>query len=192
MTTTTAIKANKNTKKAIAMFVASLSPAELTAQITAICERSTMLQADIQTLSINIMLHIYTHGDISPAQALVDGLGKGIRAKALVEWFNRCGLDVSEKDEKFVGFKRVVMEKRFDEMKALNWFELKPENPFAGFNLQEEIERLIKRAEKAMSKGNELVQAGDKDAADLVKVDTNMMMALKALKVNAPTTVTVQ
>lgn len=149
------------TKKTTALAAVKIAAPTMTvkqmdAAIAAAIESSKSLQAQIQDVAVAIMLHAFKHGDYTRAQTLVDGLGEGVRRKALVEWFHKAGLDVSEKDGLFVGFKPAVMQKNWEELLSTPWYKMKPENPFSGFDLDAELARLIKRAEQAMKKNAEL------------------------------------
>lgn len=152
-TTAKATKSVKATKAAV-NFKPTMTIKQIDAAVKDVCDRSATLQDDIQTVAVAIMLHAYAHGDYTRAQSLVDGLGKGIRAKALVDWFHKAGLNF-EQDKGFTGFNPAVMVKNFDFCKENKWYTMKPENPFAGFDLDAELAKLIAKAEKAIKKDSE-------------------------------------
>lgn len=167
----------KTTKSAIAAaFKPTLTLKQIDAEITSVVDASKTLQSRIQELAVAIMLHTYNHGDYSRAQTLVDSLGEGVRRSALVAWFHKAGLDVDEQ-KGFVGFNKPVMEKNWADVKASPWYSMKPERPFEGFDMKAELERLIKKAEKAMKTAAETPEM---DAA-LMKVTPEQIKALREL-----------
>lgn len=145
--------------------------------IDAVISKSQSLQSDIQKVAIGIVAHAYKHGDYTRANTLVNGLGEGVRRTALVEWFHRCGMDISEADQCFVGFNKKVCEKRFEEMKGTSWWALKPERPFDGFDLQAELARLLKRAERVLAEEGKR----SKEENELVKISPEMLVQLRTL-----------
>lgn len=145
--------------------------------ISTVIAKSKTLQSDIQKVAIGIVAHAYKHGDYSRANVLVDGLGEGVRRTALVEWFHRCGLNVSEADQCFNGFNKKVCERKFEEMKGTDWWTLKPERPFDGFDLQAELSRLLKKAERVMAEEGKR----SKEENELVKISPEMLVQLRTL-----------
>ncbi|QYW05812.1 coil containing protein [Vibrio phage vB_VpaP_G1] len=175
MTTKTAPKATRKANP----FKATMTAAQMDKSIKDVCERSKTLQDDVQEVAVAIMLHAYNHGDFTRAQALVTGLGKGIRAKALVDWFHKAGLNVG--DNGFNGFNKKVMEKNWEVCKKNPWYTMKPENPFSGFDLDAELTRLIERAEKAIQKNNALPEDAERPENFKMNVSAEQLTALRAL-----------
>lgn len=162
-----------------AAFKAVMTSAELDKAIVKVCDASKTLQDDIHEVAVAIMLHTYNHGDYTKAQMLVDGLGKGIRAKGLVAWFDKAGLKVDEQ-KGFKGFNKAVMEKNWDYCKKNRWYSMKPENPFAGFDFAAEVERLLKKAEKAIAKDAETPEDGRAEGYKMA-VTAEQISALRKL-----------
>ncbi|AKQ07672.1 hypothetical protein [Yersinia phage vB_YenP_ISAO8] len=138
----------------------TMTIAAMDKELTSVIKDSNKLQDRIQTLAVAIMLHCYAHNEFQRAQALVDGLGKGMRRTALVEWFQQAGLKVSKEEGKFNGFNKAKMEDKWGKCLAEPWYTMKPENPFAGFDLEAELKRLIAKAEKAMKKDADTPEDG--------------------------------
>ena len=92
---------------------------------------------------------------IDGANALVNGI-RGANAKGLVEWFTRAGM--VKGDEGFATMSLSQAEKAFAELRKPenHWYELKPQNPWDGFNLVEELEKLYNRSGKMQEKGAKL------------------------------------
>lgn len=158
----------------------TVSKDELAARIKGVCDTSATLQDDIHAVAVDIMLHVYEHADITFPQALVDGLGMGIRRVALVEWFKMAGMKVSATEGKFNGFNREKMVDKWEFVKANKWYTMKPERPFAGFDLQAELERLLAKAEKASAKNASTPE--DQRAEDYkFNLDAAKLAALRAM-----------
>lgn len=150
---------------------------ELDKAIASVIDASKGLQDNIQAVAVGIMVHAWKHGDFTRAQTLVDGLGQGVRRAALVEWFHGCGLKVDEQEQRFSGFNKAKMEDKFEKMKSTPWYTMKPERPFTGFDMKAELERLIKKAERAMKTA---ANTPDLDAA-LMKVTPDQLAKLREL-----------
>lgn len=180
------------TTKTNAMPKATLSTAKLLAVVESVCADSKSLQSRIHDAAVEIMLHAFHHEDFSMANTLVNGLGTGIRAKALVDWFVAAGLKVNEKDRAFVGMNAAKIEDKFQKMKAKPWFELKVENPFEGFDIDAEISRLIKKARKAIEKDAAAPDADKLKEGYKMNVTPEHIKMLEAMKSNPQAMTTVQ
>ena len=163
------------------VFAAAMTAAQLDKAIDKVCVASKTLQSDIHDVAVAIMLHTYKHADFSRAQVLVDGLGKGVRRSALVEWFKAAGLKVSEQEQKFNGFNKAKMEDKWGKCLAEPWHTMKPENPFAGFDLDAELARLIAKAEKAMAKNSALPEDAERPEGFKFACDAEKMATLRKL-----------
>lgn len=170
-------KAKAAPKKAA---LADVSTDALDKAIAKVIKASTSLQADIQKVAIQIVAHAYKHGDYTRANTLVTGLGDGVRKVALVEWFNKCGMVVEDGANEFTGFNKKYAEKHFDEMKGTNWWTLKPQRPFAGFDLMAEIARIVKKADKVQGDAT----LTDEEKAQVL-IDADALSALRNMTIKA-------
>ncbi|CCI88838.1 hypothetical protein BN109_002 [Yersinia phage phi80-18] len=178
---TTATKAtNKPALTATKISAPSMTAKELDAAIKSVCDDSVSLQDRIHDVAVEIMLHTHKHGDYTRAQSLVDNLGKGIRAKALVEWFHKAGLTVDDV-KGFTAFNKPVMVKNWEVCLKTRWYSMKPENPFAGFDLDAEIAKLIKRAEAAVKKNEELPADAERAEDFKMNVVADKLATLRTL-----------
>lgn len=169
------------TKKAASALAGEFKDVKsLDTAIEKVIKSSQSLQADIQKVAIGIVAHAYKHGDYTRANLLVVGLGDGVRKVALVEWFNKCGLVVEDGASEFTGFNKKYAEKHFDEMKSTNWWTLKPQRPFSGFDLMAEIARVIKKADKMASDAT----LTDEEKAQVV-IDADTLTALRNMTIKA-------
>lgn len=139
----------------------------------AITSAATM-QKKVQIAAVSILQHAHKHGDYTKANDLVNGLGTGVRAAALVEWFSTYGgLTVKEGEEGFSGWAGADhIKDNFQDAKATMWWTLKPVSPFKAFDLEAAIASLVKKAEKA---------AADTEHAKENNVDAELLAKLRAL-----------
>ena len=124
----------------------------------------------VQKAGIVILLHAYKHGDYSKATALVEALGNGINARALVEWFCKFGgLRTKDGEKGFNGWSGAeFIRDNLDKAKAFPWWTCKQENPWQGFDLQAQLERILKQVGKAADKA-----LAEPDLADKVKLNVD-------------------
>jgi predicted YcjX-like family ATPase len=153
-------------------YVFAKDNAGLTKMIDSAITSANTMKTKVQIAAVAIIKHTHDHGDYSGFKTLVDGLGNGVNTKALVEYITvMTGLVVDEENKTFSGKvdKKFIMSK-FDDAKAIMWHSFKPQKPFAGFDLNAEIAKLIKKCEKM---GN--LDGEDKE---LVTVDVAQLQAL--------------
>ncbi len=125
-------------------------------------------RVSVQKAAVQVLVHAYHHGDYSKAQALVEALGNGINGRALVEWFCQFGgLRINESG--FCGWRGAQhIADNLIAAKAQPWWMCKQQNPWGGFDLQSQLERLLKQAQKAVDRA-----AGDPDLADKVQLSVD-------------------
>lgn len=118
----------------------------------------------VQKAAVQVLVHAYHHGDYSKATALVEALGNGINAGALVEWFKQFGgLRTRDGEPGFIAWSgREHIAANLDAAKATPWWTCKKQNPWAGFDLQQQLERLLRQAERAANKVQEYPDLKDK------------------------------
>ena len=124
-------------------------------------------RVSVQKAGVVILLHAYKHGDYSKATVLVEALGNGINARALVEWFCKFGgLRTKDGEKGFVGWSGAeYIRDNLDRAKAFPWWTCKQENPWQGFDLQKQFERILKQVSKAADKA-----VAEPDLADKVRL----------------------
>lgn len=123
----------------------------------------------IQLALVATVYHLSQHHDVRVARRLVDGLGETVRGKALVEYLSKFGhLTVGELIEERDGknvtvttFTRikgdaeahtVAIRESFEEAKATMWWNLKKENPYKGFSLNDALKNVLAQAKSAQKK----------------------------------------
>lgn len=134
------------------------------------------MQTAVQYASVAVLLHAQKHGDYSKANDLVKALGKGVRAKALVEFFVKYGgLSVGSESEGFTAWKgKEAID--IEGAKAQPWWDLKPEPIFKGFDLHDQIANLVAKAEKMQQEA-----ANDPAKAKLISISKEDLSKLKAI-----------
>lgn len=141
----------------------------------------------VQIALVATMLHIGKHGDYTLASRLVDGLGNTINGKAIVEWFTRyCGLSVAEDGSGFDGIvnkHEAFIREHLEDAKATMWWELKPANPYKGFNLEEALQKVIKDQKAAQEKAKGLSEE-DRAKVSFKVNDATIQQVLALCKFN--------
>lgn len=167
--------------KSVTKTTASTAAAALTKKIEAVIAQSNTMQESIQAVAIDVLLHAYKHGDYSFANTLVKGLGKGIRATALVEWFTKFG-GLTVGNNQFESWKgKEHIKANLQAAKEQKWWTLKPENVFAGYDFDAQLAKLIKKAEEMRAAEAKYRNEGDTKKADAIKVDSAKLAALSQL-----------
>lgn len=151
---------------------------ELDVLINSAIKAATTMRNKVQMASIAILHHAFTCGDYTKANDLVEGLGHGVKRDSLVEFFVKFGgLTINEEGNAFGGWKgKEHIKANFDDAKATMWWDLKKANPFKGFNLEQEINKLLKRKAN-IEKDMEGMAEEDKEKVSLT-VNEGVIQAL--------------
>jgi len=138
------------------------------------------MREKVQVAAVAILMHAEKHGDYTKANELVDGMGDGVNCAGLVEWFKKYGgLVVDEENKCFGGWSGAeYIRDNFKEAKASGWWELKKQSPWKGFDLEAELEKLLKRAQDANKKLAKAEQEGDTEAYQDLKGKINAPVEL--------------
>ena len=129
------------------IYVLAKNAKELDRQIALAIESAVTMKKRVQVAAVSILAHAAEHGDYTRAAILVDGLGQGVNGTALVEFFVKFGgLTVDAEEGGFNGWAGAeYIRDNFEGAKAQPWFELKPVNPWAGYNLEDDVLKLVKK-----------------------------------------------
>lgn len=121
-----------------------------------------------------------THAEMAVelANTLVNELGQGVKAEGLVKYLvDKAGFRLNAEGKAFESVKGTEwIRANLEAAKATPWWTYAPATPFKGFQLNEEIRSIIKRAKKAVDRA-----AKSEDDAKLIEVDQNMITVLEAL-----------
>ena len=64
-----------------------ISRSDLSARVAAVCATAVKAQAEIHACAVSGLEHTRVHGDYTSMEALLNGLPRGTRVKALAYWF---------------------------------------------------------------------------------------------------------
>lgn len=145
------------------------------------------LMENINLCAASCIVHGVVHGQVTPMNDLINAMGDGLRANAMRKFFEGCGPVTWDDEDKRLVYDRskaTALKRDYnkDKVKFTSalvrepYYKFSPPAPYAGFNLVEELERLIKRAEdapsalnKAKEKGREIEGKVDINGLDKVK-----------------------
>lgn len=151
-----------------------------------------------QVAAVAVLMHAAKCGDYTKADVLVKGMGQGVHAQALVQWFEVFGglviVDVKDADGKVVDKKfgqwkgKDFLETQFNKNngpKQTAWWSFHNPKPYGGFDFMDYLRKGLAQADKAMQKINDAAEAGD-DAEkerllEVVSIDADMLKAVAAL-----------
>jgi hypothetical protein len=129
----------------------ALAAADLNKAIDALCKSAQGMQAKVQEVGVQALMHLKAHNDVGPVNRLYVGLPKGMRKQALGSWLLAHGaLEVNTTADT-----KKVMPLKFSKTKKTNpeaaqadpWFEHLPEKAIDEvFDLQRAIHGLLVRA----------------------------------------------
>ena len=109
---------------------------------------------DVQIAAVAVLMHAHKCGDWTKANYLVQGLGNTVNGQSLVAWFVKYGgLKVNEESQQFSGWSgKEFIQSNFQEAKKNFWWDAKKVNPFKGFDLEQQLQRILKSYNKALEK----------------------------------------
>ena len=125
----------------------------LNKEITSIAKTGNRLNVRIQHAALNAIFYSIQHGDIGFGQRLVLALNNGQRKNSLVAFLEKHGKFAWSKENKSLVFKKRddLTVESIDEIKE-QWFEaIKAPEPKSMYDFEDEVNRLIKKMEKAVT-----------------------------------------
>jgi hypothetical protein len=129
---------------------------QLMQAIGRIGKAAAKLTKDVQAVAVECALHAVDHGNVTPANELVENIGKGMRRASLRAWFekNTCMFIPKGKDKFGFDSERAKAMKAEDRaalrerLLALPWEDAKPEAPIVSvFDVSEAVDKFMKRME---------------------------------------------
>lgn len=134
-----------------------------------------------QVAAVNVLIHAAKHGDYSFADKLVGVCGD---SQALVKWFEEFGgLTVDPEAKGFKGWEgKQHIKDNLELAKATMFWTFKAPNPYAGFDLDKQLEKLITKADRAVAKGHQLSAEGNEEDANKVVVNIELLNQLRDLQ----------
>lgn len=139
--------------------------AAITKAIDSIAGRMKKLETEIHTVAVSCLDHAAKHGDVTLMQRLVAGLGRSQRKNALLQWCLDFGpFAMADGNKELVYAKRAHVD--VDKAMAKPFWDHVQEAKFVPFDMAAELDRLLSKAKKAATKGQEVP---DQVFADLRK-----------------------
>lgn len=116
------------------------------------------LDQAVQSVGLDVLLHVDQHGEVSLANKLLKALPKGARAKALADWFQRFGKIAVNTDKATAKEFPLVFDKaRTTDVElaaSTPWYTCRQDKPLSvEFDFAGQLASLIKRAQAAQAKG---------------------------------------
>ena len=162
---------------------------QLMAAIGRIGKAAAKLTKDVQTVAVECALHAVDHGNVTPANELVESLGKGMRRASLRAWFEtNTPMFIPKGKDKF-GFdgqraKDMRAEDRAalrERLMALPWEDAKPEEKVVSvFDVSDAFDKFIKRVESMVKDAN--VSVRNKELLDLLNQQASIYHAERVMR----------
>lgn len=130
--------------------------ADLSKAIESIATRGKKLQEDIHSAAVSCLYHADKHGDVTLMQKLIEAVPAMSRKNALIAWCLEFGKFAASDDGRSVVYSKEGVTD-IEAGATTPFWEFKPEAPFKAFDLQEELAKLIKKAEKASNDDRNVV-----------------------------------
>lgn len=135
-----------------------------------------IMRADVQLALLGMVQHCQEHGDknviITKAPDMIKAM-HGLNRKAVVDFLVTFG-GVVEEGTGFAAAQGVKAD--FKAASDCDWWTLKPDAPYAGFDFAKEIAAMIKKAENAQE-----VASSDTVKAEKVNVTSAQLNSLRKL-----------
>lgn len=143
------------------------SSAEITKAIVSIQKRGQSLQRDIHVAACSILAHIEAHGDITLATRLLNAVPDMARKNHLTDWLIAFGKLTWDAEAKALAYDsdKVSM---LAEAQATPFWEFKKEPAYQPFDFDKLVKAVLKRAETARKKGEQLDETKIKALRDLL------------------------
>lgn len=162
---------------------------QLMAAIGKIAKTAAKLTKDVQTVAVECALHAVDHGNVTPANELVESLGKGMRRASLRAWFetntpmfipkgkDKFGFD-SERAKAMRAEDRAALRER---LMALAWEDAKPEEKTVSvFDVSDAFDKFIKRVEGMVKDAN--VSVRNRELLDLLNQQASIYHAEQVMR----------
>lgn len=162
---------------------------ELMQAIGRIGKAAAKLTKDVQTVAVECALHAVDHGNVTPANELVDNLGKGMRRASLRAWFekhtpmylpkgkDKFALD-SERAKTMRAEDRAALRER---LTALPWEDAKPEEKVVSvFDVADAVDKFMKRVEGMVKDAN--VSVRNRELLDILNQQVSIYHAEQVLR----------
>ena len=164
---------------------AKTSAAAVNALIVKAGNSTKVMRDDIQNAACGVLIHAEKFGDYTLANSLVMAVAEGTNIKSLVVWFEQFGgliIDETNNELGFTSWKGADhIRNEFQNAKAKGWWTCKPMTPFKGYNLMDELEKLVKMAAKKAAEQRKYENEGETEKLDAMTIDSGLLTKLSEL-----------
>ena len=164
---------------------AKTSAAAVNALIVKAGNSTKVMRDDIQNAACGVLIHAEKFGDYTLANSLVMAVAEGTNIKSLVVWFEQFGgliVDETNAELGFTSWKGADhIRNEFQNAKAKGWWTCKPMSPFKGYNLMDELEKLVKMAAKKAAEQRKYENEGETEKLDAMTIDSGLLNKLSEL-----------
>ena len=164
---------------------AKTSAAAVNALIVKAGNSTKVMRDDIQNAACGVLIHAEKFGDYTLANSLVMAVAEGTNIKSLVVWFEQFGgliIDETNNELGFTSWKGADhIRNEFQNAKAKGWWTCKPMTPFKGYNLMDELEKLVKMAAKKAAEQRKYENEGETEKLDAMTIDSGLLNKLSEL-----------
>lgn len=122
--------------------------ADVTKAIVSIGNRAKKLDHDIHVVGVSCLWHADQHGDVTLMQALIAALGKSQRRNALLAWAIAFGKFAIDDTGKNVCFDKTA-KTDLAGAEGMSPWDFTPEPVFQAWDMQAELAKFMKKAQKA-------------------------------------------
>ncbi len=169
---------NNTPSQAAVKYKTFKNTAELDTYVAGTLADAQKLKIRVQIALVGTAIEIQKHGDWPRANKFIKALGNGLNNNAIVEWCSEyMGLTIDDGAQEFTGWQGAdYIKENFEKAKSVMWFDLKKQNPWKGFDLDAELDKLLKKAAAAQAK-----LAKDSGLENVVVIDTAKLNKVKLL-----------
>jgi hypothetical protein len=162
---------------------------ELMQAIGRIGKAAAKLTKDVQTVAVECALHAAVHGNVTPANELVNNLGKGMRRASLRAWFERHtpmylpkGKDQFSLDsQRAKDLRAGDLEAYREELMAMPWEDAKPEEKVVSiFDVADAVDKFMKRVEGMVKDAN--VSVRNRELLEILNQQVSIYHAQQVLR----------
>jgi len=146
------MKAKAKVAKSVA-FKALDGATAINSAIASIAKRGKSLDKDVHIAAVSCLIHADKHGDVTLATRLVEALPSQARKNPLRDWFLAYGKFGYDQKNKAFTYNADTETLTQEAMETPFW-EFKPEAVYVPFDINEALNKIIAKAEKAMNNGD--------------------------------------
>lgn len=160
---------------------------QLMQAIGRIGKAAAKLTKDVQAVAVECAMHAAEHGNVTPANELVESLGKGMRRASLRAWFEKHTCMFIPKGKDKFGFDGPRAEEMMkdaaatrERLAALPWEDAVPEKKVESiFDVSDAFDKFMKRVEGMVKDANVTVR--NRELLDLINQQVSIYHAERVM-----------